>query len=117
MTPLFTHMRRFVALDDEEEAILAAGLDWHQPSRFYIQAIEPAGIAILDPTHLHALCAHLPQLDHCFRLSSPPNLSARSKPAENRLSRTSSPLPAADSTTAGPLSTLQIPLAIHIFLS
>ncbi|HLZ85846.1 MAG TPA: Crp/Fnr family transcriptional regulator [Puia sp.] len=124
--PLFAHMRKFVALDEEEEAILAAGLrhkkikkkelllkeaqvcnanyfvlrgclrmyfiredgveqiiqfaienwwitdfqslDWHQPSRFNIQAIEPAEIAILDRTVTPTLCARLPQLDHYLRL-------------------------------------------------
>jgi len=126
MTPLFAHMRKFVALDEEEESILAAGLhqkkirkkefllkegqvcsanyfvlkgclrmyfiredgveqivqfaienwwitdfqslDWQQPSRFYIQAIEPTEVAVLDRTHLPALCARLPQLDHYLRL-------------------------------------------------
>jgi CRP-like cAMP-binding protein len=126
MTPLFAHMRKIVALDENEEAILTAGLrskklkkkefllkegqvctanyfvlkgclrmyfiredgveqiiqfaienwwitdfqslDWQQPSRFYIQAIEGAEVAILDRTHLPALCARLPQLDHYLRL-------------------------------------------------
>jgi len=126
MTQLFTHMRKFVALDDDEEAILAArlsqkklkkkefllregqvcaanyfvlkgclrmyfiredgveqiiqfaienwwitdfqSLDWQQPSRFSIQAIEAAEVAVLDRTSLPALCARLPQLDHYLRL-------------------------------------------------
>jgi CRP/FNR family transcriptional regulator len=123
---LFSHMRKFVALDDDETAILTAGtrhkklkkkefllkedqvctanyfvlkgclrmyfiredgveqiiqfavenwwitdfqsLDWHKPSRFYIQAIEPTEVVTLDRTTLPALCARLPQLDHYLRL-------------------------------------------------
>lgn len=126
MTGLFAHMRKFVALDTEEEGILAAklrqkkikkkefllkegeicnanyfvlkgcmrmyfiredgveqiiqfaienwwitdfqSLDWHQPSRFFIQAIETTEVAVLDRSVLPALCARLPQLDHYLRL-------------------------------------------------
>jgi len=126
MTPLFAHMRKFVALDEEEQSILAAelrakklkkkdfllkegqvcsanyfvlkgclrmyfiredgveqiiqfaienwwltdfqSLDWQQPSRFYIQAIEASEVAILNRMHHPALCARLPQLDHYLRL-------------------------------------------------
>jgi CRP/FNR family transcriptional regulator len=126
MRSLFAHMRKFVALDEDEETILAAGLrqeklkkkefllkedqvcsanyfvlkgclrmyfiredgvqqiiqfaienwwitdfqslDWQQPSRFCIQAIEPTEVAVLDRTDLPALCARLPQLDHYLRL-------------------------------------------------
>lgn len=125
-SPLFTHMRQFVSLDDGEAAILAAGLrhkklrkkefllkeeqvctanyfilkgclrmyfiredgveqiiqfaienwwitdfqslDWQQPSRFHIQAIEPAEIAILDRNTVPALCDRLPQLDRYLRV-------------------------------------------------
>jgi CRP-like cAMP-binding protein len=126
MTGLFTHMRKSVSLDAEEEGILAArlrqkkikkkefllkegeicnanyfvlkgclrmyfiredgveqivqfaienwwitdfqSLDWCQPSRFFIQAIETTEVAVLDRSVLHALCARLPQLDHYLRL-------------------------------------------------
>ena len=37
-------------------------LDWQQPSRFYIQSIEPAELAILDRDTIPALCDRLPQI-------------------------------------------------------
>jgi CRP-like cAMP-binding protein len=43
-------------------------LDWHQPSRFRIQAIEATDLAILDREALTALCDRLPLIDRYFRL-------------------------------------------------
>jgi len=43
-------------------------LDWQQPSRFYIQSIEPAELAILDRDTIPALCDRLPQIDRYLRL-------------------------------------------------
>ncbi len=43
-------------------------LDWQQPSRFYIQTIETAELAILDRDTLSALFDHLPLLERYFRL-------------------------------------------------
>ena len=43
-------------------------LDWQQPSRFYIQAIETTELAILDRDSLPALFDRVPMLDRYFRL-------------------------------------------------
>ena len=43
-------------------------LDWQQPSRFYIQSIEPAGLAVLDRDSIPLLCDRLPQIDRYLRL-------------------------------------------------
>ena len=43
-------------------------LDWQQPSRFYIQSIEPAELAILDRDNIAPLCDRLPQADRYLRL-------------------------------------------------
>ena len=43
-------------------------LDWQQPSRFYIQAIETAELAILDRDTLPALFDRVPLLERYFRL-------------------------------------------------
>lgn len=43
-------------------------LDWQQPSRFYIQAVEPSGVAILDRHLCPELFDKVPLLDRYFRL-------------------------------------------------
>ena len=43
-------------------------LDWQVPSRFYIQAIEPSEVAILDYRITADLCNRIPKLDRYFRL-------------------------------------------------
>ena len=43
-------------------------LDWQQPSRFYIQAVEPSEIAILDHNAAHGLFDKIPVLDRYFRM-------------------------------------------------
>jgi len=43
-------------------------LDWQQPSRFFIQSIEPSAIAILDRETIAPLCDRLPQIDRYLRL-------------------------------------------------
>jgi len=43
-------------------------LDWQQPSRFYIQAIEASEIAILDHSVTAGICNRVPLLDRYFRL-------------------------------------------------
>ena len=43
-------------------------LDWQVPSRFYIQAIEPSEVAILDYSVTADLCNRIPKLDRYFRL-------------------------------------------------
>jgi CRP/FNR family transcriptional regulator len=46
-------------------------LDWRQPSRFHIQAIEATELAILDRDTLTSLCDRLPLIDRYFRLVVP----------------------------------------------
>jgi CRP/FNR family transcriptional regulator len=43
-------------------------LDWRQPSRFHIQAIEATELAILDRDAFTGLCDRLPLIDRYFRL-------------------------------------------------
>lgn len=43
-------------------------LDWQQASRFYIQSIEPAELAVLDRDTIPVLCDRLPQIDRYLRL-------------------------------------------------
>jgi CRP/FNR family transcriptional regulator, anaerobic regulatory protein len=43
-------------------------LDWRQPSRFHIQAIEATELAILDRDAFTDLCDRLPLVDRYFRL-------------------------------------------------
>jgi len=43
-------------------------LDWQQPSRFNIQAIEASEIAILDHHVTAGICDRIPRLDRYFRL-------------------------------------------------
>jgi CRP/FNR family transcriptional regulator len=43
-------------------------LDWQQPSRFYIQSIEPTALAVLDREAIAPLCNRLPQIDRYLRL-------------------------------------------------
>ncbi len=43
-------------------------LDWRQPSRFHIQAIEATELAILDRDTFAGLCDRLPLVDRYFRL-------------------------------------------------
>jgi len=43
-------------------------LDWQLPSRFYIQAIEPSEVAVLDYSITADLCNQIPKLDRYFRL-------------------------------------------------
>ena len=43
-------------------------LDWQVPSRFYIQAIEPSEVAVLDYSITADLCDQIPKLDRYFRL-------------------------------------------------
>jgi len=43
-------------------------LDWRQPSRFYIQSIEPSSLAVLDRDNIAPLCDRLPQIDRYLRL-------------------------------------------------
>ena len=43
-------------------------LDWRQPSRFHIQAIEATELAILDRDAFSDLCDRLPLVDRYFRL-------------------------------------------------
>ncbi len=43
-------------------------LDWRQPSRFRIQAIEATELAILDRDAFTGLCDRLPLVDRYFRL-------------------------------------------------
>ena len=43
-------------------------LDWQQHSSFYIQAIEPSQIAILDRRVMDEVCARVPALDRYLRL-------------------------------------------------
>jgi CRP-like cAMP-binding protein len=43
-------------------------LDWQQPSHFYIQAIEPCTLAVLDRDAIAPLCDRLPQIDRYLRL-------------------------------------------------
>jgi len=43
-------------------------LDWQEPSRFYIQAVEPAEVAVLDHNAAHGLFDKIPVLDRYFRL-------------------------------------------------
>jgi CRP/FNR family transcriptional regulator, anaerobic regulatory protein len=124
--PLISHVRKFVALSDEEAAVLTSALrykkvkkkelllreqqvctdnyfvlsgclrmyfiredgveqitqfaienwwmtdfqsfDGQQPSRFYIQTVEPTELAILDRDAFFAVCDRLPPMDRYFRL-------------------------------------------------
>ena len=43
-------------------------LDWRQPSRFHIQAVEATELAILDRDAFTDLCDRLPLVDRYFRL-------------------------------------------------
>ena len=43
-------------------------LDWQQPSRFYIQSIEPTSLVVLDRDAIGPLCDRLPQIDRYLRL-------------------------------------------------
>lgn len=43
-------------------------LDWQQPSRFYIQSIEPCSLAVLDRDAIGPLCDRLPLVDRYLRL-------------------------------------------------
>jgi CRP/FNR family transcriptional regulator len=43
-------------------------LDWQQPTRFYIQAIEPAEVAILDRRVMDEVFDRVPGLDRYLRL-------------------------------------------------
>jgi CRP/FNR family transcriptional regulator len=43
-------------------------LDWEQPSHYYIQAVEPSEIAILDRRVTAEVCDRIPKLDRYFRL-------------------------------------------------
>ncbi|MBS1602397.1 MAG: Crp/Fnr family transcriptional regulator [Bacteroidetes bacterium] len=43
-------------------------LDWQQPSRFHIQAIEPSEVAILDRRVMDEVCDQVPVLDRYLRL-------------------------------------------------